>query len=28
VLQASQDDRISTGTFGNDAFTRVVNCGQ
>ena len=28
VLQASQDDRISAGTFGNDAFTRVVNCGQ
>ena len=28
VLQASQDDKISAGTIGRDAFTRVVNCGQ
>lgn len=28
VLQASQDDKISAGTFGRDAFTRVVNCGE
>jgi len=28
VLQASQDDKISAGTIGNDAVTRVTNCGQ
>jgi hypothetical protein len=28
VLQASQDDKISAGTFGRDDFTHVVNCGQ
>ncbi len=28
VLQASQDDKISAGTIGNDAVTRVANCGQ
>jgi len=28
VLQASQDDKISAGTIGHDAVTRVVNCGQ
>ena len=28
VLQASQEDKISAGTRGNDDFTRVVNCGQ
>ena len=28
VLQASQDDKISAGTIGHDAFTRAVNCGQ
>jgi hypothetical protein len=28
VLQASQDDKISAGTIGRDAFTRVLNCGE
>lgn len=28
VLQASQEDKISAGTFGHDDFRRVVNCGE